>query len=67
MTFNKPAMARSTVPYDTGKVQIGLLYFPKQSWSPSRDAFNLQTALLCSSTEQASVPRRLANLVWKLL
>ena len=66
MTSNKPAMARSTVPYDTGKVQIGLLYFPKQSWSPSRDAFNLQTALLCT-TEQASIPRRLANFVWRLL
>lgn len=67
MPFNKSPTARSTVPYDTGKVQIGLLYIPKQSWSPSRDAYNLQTALLCTPTEHASVPRRLANLVWRLL
>lgn len=67
MPSNNPRAARSTVPYDTGKVQIGLLYFPKQSWSPSRDAFNLQTALLCTPTEQASVPRRMANFVWRLL
>ena len=34
------------VPYDTGKVKIGLLYQPKQQWEPSADMELLQTALL---------------------
>jgi len=42
----KPPVGRSVPPYDTGKVKIGLAYIPSQPWSPSRDAYNLQTALL---------------------
>ena len=33
-------------PFDTGKVKIGLLYERKRPWTPSRDAYDLQTALL---------------------
>jgi hypothetical protein len=44
MQPTKPPVGRSVPPYDTGKVKIGLAYVP--SWSPSRDAYNLQTALL---------------------
>jgi hypothetical protein len=42
----QPTKPRPTPPYDTGKVKIGLAYVPSQPWSPSRDAYNLQTALL---------------------
>jgi hypothetical protein len=41
----RPA-GRVTPPYTTGKVVIGLLHVPAQSWSPSRDSYDLQTALL---------------------
>lgn len=34
------------VPYDTGKVKIGCMYQPKQTWEPSKDMERLQTALL---------------------
>lgn len=33
-------------PYDTGKVKIGLAYFPVQQGPLSADMFRLQTALL---------------------
>jgi hypothetical protein len=46
MRPTKPSVGRPTPPYDTGKVKIGLAYVPSQPWSPSRDAYNLQTALL---------------------
>jgi hypothetical protein len=46
MQPTKPPVGRSVPPYDTGKVKIGLAYVPSQPWSPSRDAYNLQTALL---------------------
>jgi hypothetical protein len=46
MQLTKPPVGRSVPPYDTGKVKIGLAYVPAQPWSPSRDAYNLQTALL---------------------
>jgi hypothetical protein len=42
----QPTKPRPTPPYDTGKVKIGLAYVPSQLWFPSRDAYNLQTALL---------------------
>ena len=42
----QPPVGRSVPPYNTGKVLIGLAYVPSQPWSPSRDAYNLQTALL---------------------
>jgi hypothetical protein len=46
MQPTKPPVGRPVPPYDTGKVKVGLLYIPTQPWSPSRDAYNLQTALL---------------------
>jgi hypothetical protein len=46
MQPTKSPVGRSVPPYDTGKVKIGLAYVPSQPWSPSRDAYNLQTALL---------------------
>jgi hypothetical protein len=46
MQPTKPPVRRSVPPYNTGKVLIGLAYVPAQPWSPSRDAYNLQTALL---------------------
>jgi hypothetical protein len=55
----KPLLARPTPPYDTGKVKIGLLYVPAQPWSPSRDAYNLQTALLSRSRGRGPVSIRL--------
>jgi hypothetical protein len=54
-----PAMSRPTPPYDTGKVKIGLAYVPAQPWSPSRDAYNLQTALLSRSPGRGPVSIRL--------
>ena len=42
----KSHLRRSTPPYNTGKVKIGLLYIPTQPRSPGRDALSLQSALL---------------------
>lgn len=50
---------RVTPPYSTGKVSIGLLYVPVQPWTPSRDAYNLQTALLSRSVGRGPVASRL--------
>jgi hypothetical protein len=33
-------------PLNTGKVKIGVFYVPPVRWSPSRDAYDLQSALL---------------------
>lgn len=41
-------IVRVSTPFDTGKVKVGLCYFPVQSWSPGRDMYTLQTALLGS-------------------
>jgi hypothetical protein len=49
MQPTKPPVRRSVPPYNTGKVLIGLAYVPAQPWFPSRDAYNLQTALLSSA------------------
>jgi hypothetical protein len=47
MQHTEPRSAvRDHVPYDTGKVKIGLLYDPRKPWSPTRDAYDLQSALL---------------------
>jgi hypothetical protein len=54
-----PAMARSTPPYNTGKVKIGLAYVPAQPWSPIRDAYSLQTALLSPVRGRGPVSTRL--------
>ena len=42
----KSHLQRSTPPYNTGKVKIGLLHIPSQPRSPGRDALSLQSALL---------------------
>lgn len=42
----KSLSRRSTPPYNTGKVKIGLLHIPSQPRSPGRDALSLQSALL---------------------
>lgn len=55
----KPPVSRPTPPYDTGKVKIGLAYVPAQPWSPSRDAYNLQTALLSRAEGRSPVAARL--------
>jgi hypothetical protein len=55
----KPPVGRPTPPYDTGKVKIGLAYVPAQPWSPSRDAYNLQTALLSRARGRGPVSIRL--------
>ena len=51
-------VGRATPPYDTGKVKIGLAYVPSQPWSPSRDAYNLQTALLSKSRGRGPISTR---------
>ena len=45
MGHKKPA-ARSIPPYDTGKVRIGLVFFPVQRGPLCADMHRLQTALL---------------------
>jgi hypothetical protein len=59
MQPTKPLLPRPTPPYDTGKVKIGLLYVHTQPWSPSRDAYNLQTALLSPARGRGPVSIRL--------
>ena len=59
MQPTKPLLPRPTPPYDTGKVKIGLLYVQTQPWSPSRDAYTLQTALLSRSPGRGPVSTRL--------
>jgi hypothetical protein len=59
MQPTKPLPGRSVPPYHTGKVGIGLVYVPRQPWSPSRDAYNLQTALLSQSRGRGPVSTRL--------
>lgn len=50
---------RSVPPYDTGKVKIGLAYIPTQPWSPGRDSYDLQTALLSPVRGRGPVATRL--------
>ncbi len=52
-------VGRSVPPYNTGKVLIGLAHIRTQSWSPSRDAYNLQTALLSKSRGRGPISTRL--------
>ena len=42
----KSLSRRSTPPYNTGKVKIGLLHIPRQPRSPGRESCTLQSALL---------------------
>lgn len=61
------------LPYNTGKVQIGLCYQRPVRWEPSRDAYNLQTALLDSrqpapaQSELVRIWRALVRIVWRAL
>lgn len=50
-------ITRLNPPYDTGRVKIGLTYFPVQRHVPDGDMSRLQTALLTL----APGPRSLAN------
>lgn len=61
------------LPFNTGKVQIGLLYQRPFRWEPSRDAYNLQTALLenrhpvPAQSELVRIWRALVRIVWRAL
>lgn len=46
-------------PFNTGKVQIGLAYIPRQRWIPSADASALQTALLRAHKPRPTLLQRL--------
>jgi hypothetical protein len=61
MQPTKPPVRCSVPPYDTGKVKIGLAYTRLQPWSPSRDAFALQTALLSATAIRPTLLERLAS------
>ena len=37
---------KDVIPFNTGKVAIGLAYIPKPSYQPDFDAWSFQTALL---------------------
>ena len=54
-------------PFDTGKVKIGLRYERRQPWTPSRDAYALQTALIDPRKAQPLSGRlqRLLGLFWR--
>ena len=54
---------RSTPPYNTGKVKIGLLHIPSQPRSPGRDALALQSALLPRPLCRLDRPTLTARLV----
>lgn len=53
-------------PYDTGKVKIGIFYVRRQPWSPSRDEYTLQTALLSSQKGRGSLLSRIFRFFWRL-
>lgn len=44
--FKRRVSSPRPAPYNTGKVEIGVAYVPRQRWEPSRDAYDIQTALL---------------------
>jgi hypothetical protein len=52
---------RSLPPYNTGRVQIGLAHIRRQSWSPDRDSYALQTALLPRSAVRDSLRTRFVS------
>lgn len=56
-----PAPIRATPPYNTGRVRIGLAHIRQQSWSPDRDAWILQTALLPRSLVRETLSDRLST------
>lgn len=62
------------LPYNTGKVRIGLCYQRPLRWEPSRDAYDLQTALLdrrqpapVSRSGLVRIWRALVRIVWRWL
>lgn len=61
------------LPFNTGKVRIGAAYQRPFRWEPSRDAYDLQTALLERSGPAPARPwlvriwRALARIVWRAL
>jgi hypothetical protein len=59
----KSLQRRSTPPYNTGKVKIGLLHIPSQPRSPGRDALALQSALLPRPLCRLDRPTLTARLV----
>jgi len=52
---------RSLPPYNTGRVQIGLAHIRRQPWSPDRDSYALQTALLPRSAVRETLSDRFAS------
>lgn len=44
--FKRRVSTPRAAPYNTGKVVIGVAYVPRQRWEPSKDAYDIQTALL---------------------
>lgn len=50
--FKRRVSTPRAAPYNTGKVRIGEAYVPRQRWEPSKDAYDLQTALLGESPRQ---------------
>lgn len=54
------------LPYNTGKVRIGAMYQRPFRWEPSRDAYDLQTALL-NSRQPAPVSRSGLVCIWRAL
>ena len=54
---------KKVVPYDTGKVKIGLLYTPPKDYPMSVDAERLQDALLNPRMVQ---PTWLEKILWRL-
>lgn len=53
---------KKTVPFDTGKVKIGLLYTPPNNYVMSVDAEKLQDALL---NPRSTRPTWLEKLLWR--
>lgn len=66
MQPTKPLTGPPAVPYDTGKVKIGIFYVRCQPWSPSRDEYALQTALLSSQKVRGSLLSRIFRFFWRL-
>ena len=60
----KPA-ARSIPPYDTGKVRIGLVFFPVQRGPLCEDMHRLQTALLCSGSHSVAPVSRFDAVLYR--
>lgn len=54
-------MTGRPTPFNTGKVLIGRFYEPARTWTPSRDAYDLQTALLARPGARLPWPARLGR------